>query len=46
MKLLPDIDVACKKCNGERFNHETLEIIYKDKNIFDILNMTIDEANL
>ena len=44
MKLLPDIEVTCKKCTGKRFNHETLGIMYKDKNIFDILNMTIDEA--
>ena len=44
MKLLPDIEVTCKKCTGKRFNHETLGIIYKDKNISDILNMTIDEA--
>jgi len=46
MKLLPDIDIVCTKCSGKRFNQETLEITYKNKNIFDVLNMTIDEALL
>tara|TARA_Y100001968_G_C19436268_1_gene759870 strand:- start:363 stop:3176 length:2814 start_codon:yes stop_codon:yes gene_type:complete len=44
MKLLPDIEIPCKKCIGKRFNKETLEIQYKEKNIYDILEMTIDDA--
>ncbi|RPG60689.1 MAG: excinuclease ABC subunit UvrA [Flavobacteriales bacterium TMED191] len=44
MKLLPDIEIPCKTCSGKRFNPETLEIYYKDKNIYDVLEMSIDEA--
>ena len=44
MKLLPDIEILCKTCNGRRFDTETLEIYYKNKNIYDILEMSIDEA--
>ncbi|MAQ47483.1 MAG: excinuclease ABC subunit A [Flavobacteriales bacterium] len=44
MKLLPDIEIPCKTCLGKRFNPETLEIYYKNKNIYDVLEMSIDEA--
>jgi len=44
MKLLPDIEILCKKCSGKRFNKETLEIKYKEKNIYNILEMTVDDA--
>ena len=44
MKLLPDIEVPCKKCGGKRFDDETLEIEYNNKNIFQVLEMSIDEA--
>ncbi len=44
MNFLPDIYVPCEVCNGKRYNRETLEVRYKDKNIFDILDMTIEEA--
>ena len=42
--FLPDVFVTCEVCNGKRFNRETLEILYKGKNIADILGMTIEEA--
>ena len=45
MHFLPDIFVTCEVCNGKRFNRETLEILYKGKNIADILGMTVEEAN-
>lgn len=44
MHFLPDVYVQCEACHGTRYNRETLEIKYKDKNISDVLNMTIEEA--
>jgi excinuclease ABC subunit A len=44
MNFLADIYVTCDACKGMRFNRETLEISYKGKNIYDILEMTVDEA--
>lgn len=44
MHFLPDIYVTCDTCNGKRYNRETLEIKYKDKNIAEILAMTVEEA--
>lgn len=44
MHFLPDVYVTCEVCKGKRFNRETLEIHYKEKNISDVLNMTADEA--
>ena len=44
MFFLPDVYVTCEVCNGKRYNRETLEVKYKRKSIYDILNMTIDEA--
>jgi len=44
MNFMPDVYVNCEKCNGRRYNRETLEIRYKGKAISDVLNMTVDEA--
>ena len=46
MHFLPDVYVQCEACEGKRYNEETLQITYKGKNIFEILEMTIDEALL
>lgn len=44
MFFLPDIYVPCEDCKGKRYNRETLEVKYKGKNIYDVLEMTVDEA--
>ncbi|MBI2448183.1 excinuclease ABC subunit UvrA [Candidatus Microgenomates bacterium] len=44
MHFLPDVYVTCEVCDGQRYNKEVLEIFYKDKNIADVLNMTVEEA--
>jgi len=44
MHFLPDVYIPCDKCKGSRYNRETLEIRFKDKNIADVLNMTVDEG--
>ena len=45
MHFLPDVYVSCDTCNGERYNRETQEILYKGKNISEILNMTVEDAS-
>jgi excinuclease ABC subunit A len=44
MHFLPDIYITCEVCKGHRYNHETLEIRYKGKNIYEVLDMTVEEA--
>ncbi len=45
MQFLPDVYVTCEVCNGHRYNREALEILYKGKNISEVLNMTVEEAH-
>lgn len=45
MHFLPDVYVPCEVCQGKRYNRETLEVKYKGKNIYDVLNMTVEEAS-
>jgi len=45
MGILPNVQVLCRECNGMRFNRETLEIRYKGKSIYDVLNMTINQSS-
>lgn len=44
MHFMPDIYVPCEVCKGKRYNRETLEVKYKGKNIYDVLNMTVEDA--
>ena len=41
---MPDVFIQCEACKGRRYNHETLEVLYRGKTIADILNMTVEEA--
>ncbi len=44
MHFLPDVYVPCEECRGQRYNEETLNVTYKDKNIYDVLEMTVEDA--
>jgi excinuclease ABC subunit A len=44
MHFLPDVYVPCEECGGKRYNEETLQVTYKDKNIYDVLEMTVEES--
>ena len=44
MNFLPDVYVRCEACNGKRYNEETLQVTYKGKNIYDVLEMTVEDA--
>ncbi len=44
MNFLPDVFVTCEECKGKRYNKDTLEILYKEKNIADVLDMSVEEA--
>jgi len=44
MNFLPDVYVTCEECKGKRYNRETLEVTYKDKNISDVMEMSVEEA--
>ena len=44
MHFLPDVYITCEVCKGRRYNHETLEVRYKGKNIYEVLEMTVEEA--
>lgn len=46
MQFLPDVYVTCSVCKGKRYNESTLEVHYKDKNIFEVLDMTVEDALL
>ena len=44
MHFLPDVYVPCEVCDGKRYNRETLEVKYKGKSIYDVLDMTVEDA--
>ena len=46
MHFLPDVYVECETCNGKRYNRETLEVLFKGKSISDVLNMTVEDAEI